>query len=91
MNVNDRKTLAAIRVRISAIEDEATDLAEQLGSLRDGEQEKFDNLNESLQQSERGQAFENAANEIGEMADSLGELASACSDWTGTIDSLTEG
>jgi hypothetical protein len=51
MNKNDRKEL-----------EKALDLLgeaqEIIDDIKDGEQEKFDNLSEGLQQSEKGQKFE---------------------------------
>ena len=46
--------------------------------IRDEEQESFDNMPESLQQSDRGTASEEAANDLSEAADNI----------TGTIDTL---
>ncbi len=51
MNQDNRKELQRA---ISLIE-EANEIVER---IKEGEQEKFDNLSEGLQQSERGQKFE---------------------------------
>ena len=57
MNANDRKELSEI---ISQLEE----LKERAQNLADNEREKFDNLSEGLQASERGQAIELAADEL---------------------------
>ncbi|MBD5224218.1 MAG: hypothetical protein HDS71_09290 [Bacteroidales bacterium] len=73
MNANRRK-------RISAIWDKIEDLKAELESIMEEEQECFDNLPESLQDSERGDkmqeavdALENAASSIDEVIEYLQE------------------
>jgi DNA repair ATPase RecN len=51
MNRNDRKKLE----NAIALLNEAQSIVQ---SIRDGEQDKFDNLSEGLQQAEKGQKFE---------------------------------
>ena len=67
MNKVRRKQLADIRAKIEELQD-------LLEEVRDEEQEAFDNLPESLQSSERGQAMENA---IYYMDEAAGQLADA--------------
>jgi hypothetical protein len=66
MNKNNRKQLAQA---IQFIED-AKGIIE---NIKDDEQGKFDNLNEGLQASEKGQAFEENANDLEEVIGSLDE------------------
>lgn len=66
-------TLAA---EVSCLEDAKTDA----GDLRDEEQEYHDNMPESLQQGDRGQAAEAAAQALDEAADALGEVQEAIED-----------
>lgn len=73
MNKQSRKELAEITDQLEAIRDRISELLE-------GEQEKFDNLNEGLQQSERGQAIEEA----------ISTLEEAETDIDNVIDNLTE-
>ena len=68
------KRLEALNEQFSAIKSEAEEIAAELEQIRDEEQEAFDNLPEGLQQGERGQACENAINEIGSAIDTLGEF-----------------
>ena len=67
MNKDDRKQLE------KAIElmEEAKGILEEIGS---GEREKYENMSENLQGSEKGQKFEEDANELDEAAESLGEV-----------------
>jgi hypothetical protein len=51
-----------------------------LESLSEAEQEKYDNLNEGLQASERGMAFESNAGNLSEAASEIGEVESTLSD-----------
>jgi hypothetical protein len=75
MNKERRKELEAIDALIAAAK-------ERLEMVRDAEQEAFDNLPESLQNGERGQAMaeaiENLDNTISSLemvADEIGEVA----------------
>ena len=71
MNKERRKELEAIDTLIAAAK-------ERLEMVRDAEQEAFDNLPESLQQGERGQAMEeaigNLENTISNLEDVAGEI-----------------
>jgi len=64
MNKHDRKALAIadniIREQVNVIQ-----------SIGEGEQEKFENLPESLQLSERGTTFETNGEALTEMADEI--------------------
>lgn len=64
MNADRRKTLAKIAETIEAAK---TDLE----SIRDEEQEAFDNMPEGMQQGERGTAMEAAVQELDEAIDGL--------------------
>jgi exonuclease VII small subunit len=64
MNNQDRKELERAIEMIS----EAKSIIE---SIKDGEQEKFDNLSEGLQQSEKGQKFEENVSSLYEAISSL--------------------
>jgi hypothetical protein len=71
MNKDRRKELTAIGAAILEAKD-------HLEAVRDAEQEAFDNLPESLQQGERGQAMEeaigNLENTISSLEDAAGEI-----------------
>ena len=66
MNKSDR---AELQKAINMI-DEARGIVESIG---ESEQEKYDNLTEGLQASERGQKFEESASSLSEVCDSLQE------------------
>lgn len=70
MNKAQRITLATLQ---SQIEDIKATLEEMAGAERD----KFDNLNEGLQASEKGQRFEAAADALDEAASATDEILSA--------------
>ena len=82
MNNNDRKQLAALVATLETLKAQAEDIGSQLREMADAEQEKFDNLSEGLQQADKGQEIENAANVIGQAADYLesGDIGSALDD-----------
>lgn len=80
MNKDRRKKLDALQDRITAAKAGAEALAavvaeirEEIETLRDEEQDSFDNLPEGLQQGEKGQAMEDAVNA---MDDAMSELES---------------
>lgn len=68
------------RNKISAIISSIEDLKAQVEALQNEEQETFDNMPENLQQSERGQMAESAAN----------NLECAANDLENVIDQLNE-
>jgi len=63
MNKQRRKSITDILVQVE-------ELKSQIESLLDEEQESFDNMPESLQGSERGEACETAINALQEAVDS---------------------
>lgn len=70
------------RATVSKIVSELEELAGRLSDLRDAEQEKFDNLPEGLQGSDRGEKLQEgidtltgAVDELESQASNLGELA----------------
>lgn len=66
MNKNDRKEVA----RALSLLQEAEGILE---NLKDSEQEKFDNMTEGLQNGERGQAIQTAADALSSAYDSVTE------------------
>lgn len=64
------------RNRISALVSELEDIAARIAELADEEQEAFDNMPESLQQSERGQQSEEAAGILNDARDAAEDLVS---------------
>lgn len=80
MNKRDRTRVEAIVSELNGFAGKVNDLAEELRTLADAEQEKFDNLPEGLQQSEMGQNIESAANALSEIADSSSEAGTALED-----------
>jgi archaellum component FlaC len=70
----------AQRKRLEQIESALTDLKDELDSFADEEQEKYDNLSEGLQASERGQRFESNAEALKEMVSYLDDAISSFGD-----------
>lgn len=64
----------ARRGRINEIKVRLQNCLEELETLRDEEQEYFDNMPEGLQNSERGQAAESAASNLSDAYDDLEEI-----------------
>jgi hypothetical protein len=74
MNRERRKQIADIIKQIEALAD-LNDLAQEIRDIAADEQEAFDNMPESLQQSERGQASEAAISALEEAADTLEQVS----------------
>lgn len=66
MNAKDRKQLQSIL-------DKIVELKEQLEIIKESEQEKFDNLTEGLQATERGQKLEEGVEQLESAFSSLEE------------------
>jgi hypothetical protein len=66
MNKNDRKELE----KALALLGEAQEI---IDAIKDGEQEKFDNLSEGLQQTEKGQKFEETVSILEDAWNSIDE------------------
>lgn len=84
MNKTSRAALSALQVKLAALVSELEAMHEDANQLAEDEQEKFDNMTEGLQQGEKGQAIEQAANNLADLAsaiesikDSLEEAANA--------------
>lgn len=56
--------LGPIRERLEEIKEEAASISETLTEIKDAEQESYDNMPESLQGSERGEASQHAVTEL---------------------------
>ena len=67
MNQEQRKALQEMGKNLAEMLDVSDEI---VGGLGDQERDKFDNLNEGLQQSEMGEALENSA----ELLDELGDI-----------------
>jgi F0F1-type ATP synthase membrane subunit b/b' len=71
MNKNRRDRLSKLADLISEFAGKLEDAVSEAESLRDEEQEAFDAMPESLQQTDRGQASEAAISAIEELVSSL--------------------
>ena len=69
MNNDRRKRLSSVSDAISAAVTELETAIEALTEIRDEEQEAYDNMPPSLQDSERGQASEEAYSTMDEVID----------------------
>lgn len=66
MNANDRKRITKLIEELELFNGKLEDIKNQIEELRDAEQEKFDNMSDGLQQSDRGQAIEASASYLDE-------------------------
>lgn len=73
MNAQRRKKLQGIEAQLNAI-------VTEIENIKDEEQEAFDNLSESLQGGEKGQAMEANVEHLDEAANAAGEAANHISE-----------
>jgi predicted nucleic acid-binding Zn-ribbon protein len=66
MNQARRRQLSAIARKLQSLKEQAGALATELESVRDDEQEAYDNLPESVQDGDRGDAMQDAITNIEE-------------------------
>jgi hypothetical protein len=76
VNKQDRKDLQR------AI-DMATEAMEEIRRIGEAEREKFDNMSEGLQQSERGEAIEAAADALEQVADDIENALDSAGEFAG--------
>lgn len=76
MNAKRRKELTKLNELLEQAHTTITNVVEQLESLKDDERESFDALPEGLQQADRGQAMDEAANALEEAYDTLSDIQS---------------
>ncbi|AVR56139.1 hypothetical protein SEA_REDFIELD_53 [Microbacterium phage Redfield] len=74
MNKQRRKDIEAIVSKLADLEALKNEIQEAIEQVRDEEQEYYDNMPEGLQQSDRGYAAEEAANQLDEAASMLDDL-----------------
>ncbi len=77
MNAMRRKAINDCMNRIEKIRLEIEDLSNLIENIREGEEEAFDNLPESLQESDRGEAMQEA---IDNLDSALSDLEGICFD-----------
>lgn len=74
MNAQRRKDIQAIIDRMADLEELKADLYSMIETVRDEEQEYYDNMPEGLQVSDRGYAAEEAVSQLDEAKNMLDDL-----------------
>lgn len=87
MNNERRKTLAALRDRMTELQSQVTTLAEDLQDVCNEEQDYFDNMPESLQDGDKGQKAQAA---IDLMENLISELTNFTDLDSGDLDAAAE-
>lgn len=87
MNAQRRKTLAALRDRMTELQSQVTTLAEDLQDVCNEEQDYFDNMPESLQDGDKGQKAQAA---IDLMENLISELTNFTDLDAGDLDTAAE-
>jgi uncharacterized coiled-coil DUF342 family protein len=84
MNISRRKALAKLSERFEELTALAAEFREELECLRDEEQEYYDNMPESLQGGEKGEAAQSAVDAMETVLSALEEVESG--DFSGLSD-----
>lgn len=93
MNNARRKQLKAIATELKALHDRLQEVAaidsqrEQLESVKEGEDEAFNNLSENLQNGERGEQMQQ---HVSDMEEAISLLEDFSNEMESTLESLTE-
>lgn len=90
MNKEQRKKLENIIARMEELQGEIATAASDIQAEAEAEREKFDNLNEGLQASERGQALETAADALDNAQSEFEEAESQLEEAIGSLQSALE-
>ena len=77
MNAQRRKALAKLSTEAAELIGKLEDLKSEIETLRDEKQEYFDNMPESLQSGDKGQAAEAAIEQMDEAYNALDEFLGA--------------
>jgi prefoldin subunit 5 len=80
MNKERRKALATLHAELDELMGKVGDIRDQIDTIKDEEQEYFDNMHENLQGGERGQAAEAAVDLLQTVYDSLDNATTEISD-----------
>jgi molecular chaperone GrpE (heat shock protein) len=62
------------RKRLDYLKDKLADICDEIEIIREEEENAFDNLPESLQDSERGEAIQDAVYQLEEISDNLQQI-----------------
>jgi molecular chaperone GrpE (heat shock protein) len=62
------------RKRLDYLKDKLADICDEIEIIREEEENAFDNLPESLQESERGEAIQDAVYQLEEISDNLQQI-----------------
>ena len=89
MNNKTRKELNKIADKYTAIATIIEDLKTELEYIQEEEQEKYDNLPEQLQDTERGNALYESVESIEELVNRLDDLATELYDIANDIEEVT--
>jgi hypothetical protein len=87
MNAKDKKQAGTLADLLNTIMESLSANEDTLAQLAGAEREKFDNLSDGLQQAEKGQAIDEAANSLEE---AVSELEASKSSLETVIDKLRE-
>lgn len=89
MNKTRRKKLEALRDKLLEFQSSALEIKEQLDALRDEEKDAYDNMPESLQNSEKGLAMNSGIDSLDSVVTALEEIDSQLSDAVDAIENAT--
>lgn len=90
MNKERRKAIDALRERIENIQNEINEIEGEIESVRDEEQEYFDNMPESFQSGDKGQAAEAAIEQLDGALESIQEIGNLLTESAANLETAQE-
>ncbi len=90
MNKQQRKQIDALLQKIAEAKSKLDGVTGQIEEMRDAEREKYDNMSESLQSGEKGEAIDAAANALDEAATSAQEVDDALENVESKLDEASQ-
>lgn len=86
MNAAQRKALSELKIKVEALKGQLETYKEDVTLFQEEEQGKFDNLSEGLQQGDKGQAIEEAANILSEAVEELDSAVDSLENFINNIE-----
>lgn len=90
MNKQDRKRLTKFSERCGSIQDLIEELKGEIEQIQENEQNKFDNMPESLQNGEKGEAVQSAIDSLVDVINALEEASAGMSTAMDEINSIAD-
>lgn len=90
MNKPRRKEIEKIEAQIASLKSTATQIKAEIESVRADEDEAFENLSETMQQGDKGEAMQTASSNLEESEQQLDDIESSCDEAIRNLEAARE-